>query len=314
MKICVYLSYIGLGANLLHLTYCHQIAKKFGPITIITLCENLKPALEDDPLIEKVVVLNKYTKKFFDVFKLANYLKKFSFNKIYIYYPSIRIFFAAKLAKIKNIYIYPILKKKKLHLVHAAKEFTEKNLEIKDCPTYTDFVLSDEKKNTAINNINKSKYNIIIGAGSSGPTTKWGSLNYSSLINKLNENGNYFFYILCGPEEKKISDEIIDKVKKKNCNSLHHKNISEVLPYLCLSDMYVGNDSFGHHVTSQSRKPSLVLMFDTPKAYSDYSPKQYRIIPDEASLEKIDHNYAYEKNSISVEKVYNNILKIKELV
>ncbi len=28
MKTGIYLSYIGLGANLLHLSYCHQIAKK----------------------------------------------------------------------------------------------------------------------------------------------------------------------------------------------------------------------------------------------------------------------------------------------
>ena len=167
-----------------------------------------------------------------------------------------------------------------------------------------------KKKNT-INNINKLKYNIIIGAGSSGPTTKWGSLNYSNLINKLNDNDDYFFYILCGPNEKKISDEIIDNVKKKNCYSLHSKNISEAIPYLCLSDMYVGNDSFGHHIASQSGKPSLILMLDTPKAYSDYCPNQHRIIPDGADLEKIDHNYAYSKDLISVEKVYKNILKLK---
>ena len=54
MKTCIYLSYKGLGANLLHLTYCHEIAKKYGPITIITLCGNLEAALKNDPIIEKV--------------------------------------------------------------------------------------------------------------------------------------------------------------------------------------------------------------------------------------------------------------------
>ena len=54
MKTGIYLSYIGLGANLLHLSYCHQIAKKHGPVTIITLCKNLEETLIDDPLIEKV--------------------------------------------------------------------------------------------------------------------------------------------------------------------------------------------------------------------------------------------------------------------
>ena len=58
MKTGIYLSYIGLGANLLHLSYCHQIAKKNGPVTIITLCKNLKEALADDPLIEDVYYLD----------------------------------------------------------------------------------------------------------------------------------------------------------------------------------------------------------------------------------------------------------------
>ena len=57
MKTCIYLSYKGLGANLLHLAYCHEIARKYGPVTIITLCNNLEVALKDDPLIDKIIVL-----------------------------------------------------------------------------------------------------------------------------------------------------------------------------------------------------------------------------------------------------------------
>ena len=63
MRIGIYLSYVGLGANLLHLSYCHQIAKKYGPVTVITLCKNLKEALADDPLIENVYYLDKYHKR-----------------------------------------------------------------------------------------------------------------------------------------------------------------------------------------------------------------------------------------------------------
>ena len=74
MKTCVYLSYKGLGANLLHLSYCHEIAKKFGPITIITLCKNLNEALNDDPLIDKVVFIDNYHKRFVDIFKLFIWL------------------------------------------------------------------------------------------------------------------------------------------------------------------------------------------------------------------------------------------------
>ena len=54
MKTGIYLSYVGLGANLLHLSYCHEIAKKYGPVTIITLCKNLEETLAHDPLIKAV--------------------------------------------------------------------------------------------------------------------------------------------------------------------------------------------------------------------------------------------------------------------
>ena len=78
MKTGIYLSYVGLGANLLHLSYCHQIAKKNGPVTIITLCKNLKAALADDPLHRKgCVYIDKYHKKLIDIFNLGIRFKKF---------------------------------------------------------------------------------------------------------------------------------------------------------------------------------------------------------------------------------------------
>ena len=70
MKTCIYLSYKGLGANLLHLAYCHEIAKKYGSVTIITLCSNLEAALIDDPLIKKVIFIDKYHKRFIDILNI----------------------------------------------------------------------------------------------------------------------------------------------------------------------------------------------------------------------------------------------------
>ena len=126
MKTGIYLSYSGLGANLIHLAYCHQVAKKYGPVTIVTLCKNLKEALTDDPLIENVIYLDKFHKKFIDIFKLGKLLKQFKFDNLFIYYPSLRLYFAAKFAGVKNVYSYRFYKKKNLHLIKAAKLFTEK--------------------------------------------------------------------------------------------------------------------------------------------------------------------------------------------
>ena len=310
MKVCAFFNYIGLGANLLHLSYCHEIAKKYGPISIITLCKNLDQALEDDPNIENIIIFKKY-KNIVDIPNLSFELRKLKIDKIFIFYPSPRIYLAAKLAGIKNVYHYPLFKKKNLHLIDAAKEFTCKSLNIKDCPTETNIILSKEKINKTEKFLKKDCFNIIIGAGSSGPDTRWGERNFSDLINRLNENGSYFFYIQCGPEQNEISNNIIKNIKKKNFINLSQMSVREVVPFFHLCDMYVGNDSFLHHVTSQSKKPSVVILLNSPKAYTDHSLYYHRIIPNNAKIEDLNHLSKYSAKSVSVEKVFNKIIQIK---
>ena len=58
MSTGIFLSYNGLGANILHLSYCHEIAKVFGPVNIITLSKNFKHIVEDDPLVKNVIFLD----------------------------------------------------------------------------------------------------------------------------------------------------------------------------------------------------------------------------------------------------------------
>ena len=310
MKTGIYLSYVGLGANLLHLAYCHQVAKKYGPVTIITLCKNLEEALSDDPLIEKVYYLEKYNKKLINTFKLSQTLKKFNFTNLLIFYPSLRIYISAKLAGIKNIFAYKFFEKKNLHLVKAAKSLTEKFLGIDNCQTETNFVI-DDKKIEKINNQFKNSFKIVIGAGSSGQTTRWGSDNFAKLINKLSENGNYIFFILCGPNEKTIEDEIINKLNKKNYVKLSDKKIIEVVPYLCACNMYVGNDSFGSHISAQAGKKSIVFLLDSPKAYTDYSKNFYRLVPEGFTIDDITHNTKADPNLILVDNVLNKIKSLK---
>tara|TARA_Y100000590_G_scaffold85445_1_gene95523 strand:- start:130 stop:1065 length:936 start_codon:yes stop_codon:yes gene_type:complete len=307
MKTGILLSYKGIGSNLLHLSYCHKIANKFGPVTIITLCKNLQPILSEDPLIKEVICLENYYKKFFDIFKLSKILKKMNLENLFIYYPSMRYFLASKISGIKNVYTYP-LSKKNLHLVRAAKKFTEKNLKIENCPTETRIFVSQKRKEIVLKKIGKNKKNIIIGAGSSGPTTKWGEINFINLINKLNEKKDCFFYILCGPDENDIAEKIINNIGKNNCTSLSKKTIEEVIPIISVCDLYIGNDSFGQHVASQSSIPSIILLLDSPRAYSDYSKNQYRILPKGISLDDITHDSKIQPNKIDVNEVLEKAL------
>lgn len=310
METAVILSYKGLGANLLHLAYCHEIAKKFGPITIITLCRNLEEVLSKDPLIKEIIYLDKYYKKFLDIFNLSNFLKKLQLENIFIFYPSFRFFIASKIAKINNIHCYPLFKKKKLHLVNAAKKFTEQNLKIENCSTETNLYIDKQKQKEIINRINQNKKNIILGVGSSGPTTRWGSKNFIGLIQKLDKEYDCFFFLLCGPNEKEIAQEIIEEIGMEKCSSLSNETISNIIPLISVCDIYIGNDSFGHHVASQCGIPSLIIMLDTPRAYSDYSINQHRIMPSEVNIDNITHDSRIDPNMIKVDQVYEKILSL----
>ena len=310
MKIGIFLSYVGLGSNLLHLAYCHQIAKKYGPVTVVTLCKNLEQAIGEDPLIKEVICIDKYFKKFSDILKLSKLLRNFNFHTLYIFYPSIRIFLASKLAGIKKVYSYRFFKKKNLHLVKAAKEFVEKNLNIKSCPTETKIFISEKNKQIAKSNLDKGKKNIVIGAGSSGIAARWGETNYINLIKKLIKKKDCFFYILCGPKEKVIADKIIHEVGSNICLSLSNKTIAEVIPIISVCDIYIGNDSFGHHVSSQCSVPSLIIMIDTPRAYSDYSKNQFRILPPGINIENISHDSGISPDEIKVDLVLEEALKL----
>ena len=78
-----------------------------------------------------------------------------------------------------------------------------------------------------------------------------------------------------------------------------------------MCDMYVVNYSFMHRVTAQSQKPSLVLLLNSPRAYTDYSKNYHRIIPPNVKLDDINHNSFLNNNSISVETVKKKIIELK---
>ena len=108
-----------------------------------------------------------------------------------------------------------------------------------------------------------------------------------------------------------MSDEITNNINNNNYVSLYNKKIEEVIPFLCSANMYVGNDSFGSHITAQSGIKSLVILLDSPKAYTDYSKNYHRIFPEDVKIENITHGSNLNPDDVSVEKVYQEILNNK---
>ena len=302
MKTGIFLSYKGLGANLLHLSYCHEIAKKFGPTYLITLNSKLEKVLINDHNFKKIIYLNKFHRKLTDILDLSKFLKTLNFERIFIFYPSLRHVIASKIAGINEVYHYPLFRKKNLHLVDAAKSFTERSLKIKNCPTETKFIFKNKLQDKLT-----SQKKIILGIGSSGPTTRWGYDNFANLIKKLNTNQNYYFYLLCGPDEEEGAKKIINTVGKVNCESLANKDIADIVDYIASSEMYIGNDSFGHHIACQMNKPCYIILLDSPKAYSDYSVNQNRILPENINIEDISHGSSINPNKITAEMIIEKL-------
>ena len=56
-------------------------------------------------------------------------------------------------------------------------------------------------------------------------------------------------------------------------------------------------------------KPSFIILLDTPRAYSDYSINQYRILPENVNIDEISHDSNLSPNSISVDMILNKIEK-----
>ena len=54
-------------------------------------------------------------------------------------------------------------------------------------------------------------------------------------------------------------------------------------------------------------KPSFIIMLDTPRAYSDYSKNQFRIIPPNIDINEISHDSTLDPNLITTEMVLNKI-------
>ena len=123
-------------------------------------------------------------------------------------------------------------------------------MNIDNSKTETKIHLENKTKLLAAQNLKTNHKNIVLGIGSSGPTTKWGIKNYVELAKKLNLKTKNYFHILCGPTESNLALEIINVLGTENCKSLSSLSISELIPIISQCDIYIGNDSFGHHVMS----------------------------------------------------------------
>jgi heptosyltransferase-2 len=280
----------GIGDLCIFLSSIHQIAKK-NPNSKVTLVTKKRTKADEilkyDNFINNIIFLEpdiyKNKKNFLSNFiSLKNFILKERFTKVFIMHYGIRYRIICKLAGIKKIFNYPIIKKNE-NISYKIYDETKKWLNL------------DSFNRNAVININKSnniEYNkkkIVIGIGSSGPTRRWDNKRFINVINFLNEKNDFKFLLAAGKNEEVDANQITSSLSKKvNIESMCNDTISQAMVKIKDSYFYFGTDSAFMHLCAALNIKSFALFGDTPINYAEYSDYIFPITPE--NYKNIGHN------------------------
>jgi len=320
MKILAVQNRMGIGDMVIFLPFIEAIAKKFTTPVSILVKENSKAIqfLKSNPHIDQIIILNRGNKinngshdGIIGSYNLVKDLKKYNFDKIFIFNSSLRFNLIARAAGIKDIYQYPLFKKKNQHIINAAKKFIKKklNLEVTSDPKIliNDQLVKDAKSKYKIDD---NEINILLGIGGSGPTKRVPAKIFIDFMKLITQKHKCRFFLATGKntDEQKILLDILSTSYKNKCYALDNLNLNEILPIIKNCNISICNDSSFSHLSSGLGIRTIVLMSDTPLLYGSYSPRMYPIIPDGENTVK--HN-TLGKDRINPNKIFeqlNNIL------
>ncbi len=318
MKILAVQSRMGIGDTVIFLPFIKALSKKFNSPISILVKENSKANqyLHQTKYIDKILILERDNKTnnrhdgFFGIFELANDLKKYKFDKIFIFNSSLRFNLVAKISGIPKIYQYALFTKNKQHIIETPKKFLKKilHLDINEDPEVqidNDLISKAAQKFQ----IDKNTTNILLGIGGSGHTKRIPAKTFLSVIDKISNMKNCRFFLATGKvnEEQEILNEILQSKFKNFCTRLDNLTISEILPLIKNCNVSICNDSSFSHLSSALGIKTITLMADTPLIYGNYSTKMFPIIPD--GEKTVTHN-TLGKDKIDPQKIFEKFIEI----
>ena len=193
MKILAVQNRMGIGDMIIFLPFIEAISKKFNSPISILVKENSKAiqVLKNSKYIDRVIILDRDNKNkngkhdgLLGFINLVKDLKKYNFDKIFIFNSSLRFNLIAKLSKIKNIYQYPLFQKKNQHIIETASKFINDsiNIDVKENPKINISIENKQKAKLDFN-IDDSQINILLGIGGSGSTRRFWQYKESTFKN-----------------------------------------------------------------------------------------------------------------------------------
>ena len=322
MKILAVQNRMGIGDMIIFLPFIEAISKKYNTPISILVKQSTKALeiLKNNSHINNIILLdrNDRTKEgrhsgFIGSLNLASDIKKYNFDKVFIFNSSLRFRLIMKIAKIKDIYQYKLFDKKKQNIIKTAQSFLHKsiNLDVESKPTIS-INPKDINEVYVKYNIEKKNINILLGIGGSGNTKRVPAEKYIEFIKLCTNSYKCKFFLATGKkyEEQEILKKILNSNFKNFCKALDDLTISETLPIIKNCNLAVCNDTSFSHLSAALEVETIVLMTDSPLLYGSYSPKMHPIIPDGETT--VTHN-TLGKDKINPEKIFNKMKEILKL-
>ena len=319
MKILAIQNRMGIGDSIIFLPFIEAISKKFNTPVSLLVQENskCKEYLNQTNYIDEIIILKRNNKiknlehnGFFGSLRLASALKKYNFNKAFIFNSSLRFALIAKLSGINETYQFPLFKKKEQNMIEASNKLILDTIgiQVKNNPNIhinESSVLEAEKKY----NFSKVDLNILLGIGGSGPTKRIPAKTFLKVMKEISKQKKCKFFLATGKndEEQKILNEIKISDLKENCQSLDNLSINECLPIIKNCDVSICNDSSFSHLSSALGVETITLMADTPIIYGNYSSKMHPILPDDVN--EVTHG-TLGKDKINPQKILDKLNSI----
>ena len=314
MKVLVIQNRRGIGDLVIYLPYIFYISEKLSSPVSLLVQKNCRAEelIGNDTRISEIITLDRNDEKkigkhygLIGSLNLIKEIKKKGFDKSFIFNSSLRYYAIMKLAGIKDIYQYPLGRKKKQHIIKAAQQLIKENFNEIINPT-SKINISNSAVNKAkenyFNNLNTT--NILLGVGGSGPTKRIPIDTFLGFMKLITAKRNCKFFIAAGNNsiEKSLVEKILNSNFKNLCLPLTDMNISETMPIIKNCDLAVCNDTSFSHIASALSIKTIVLMSDTPKLYGSYSDFMFPILPE--GMNDVTHN-TLGREKIKAHEIFN---------